>query len=281
MGCGSAPWSNSSPSEDSSSGSYSGSSIWVPLLKTGHDERDPRHRRRVPRHDDRVRPRLDRPRSRHLEQCHRAPAPSGSCRRRPRRGRGRRGGPALRLAGGRGDLVAQQPLHVARRRGGPFRHPPLHRPGPTPGPVDLQRPPDVLEQPGVPPGVLRRSPRRRRPRSRRRPTPRRSAWPIRPCSRRSRSSARPAATSRRGRDSWSGPGWWRPTPTSSRGRATATPRCVLDNNAYNATTVFFDPAFDLAVLRTDAPLGPALTITPISSRGERRRRCSATPRTRD
>ena len=37
---------------------------------------------------------------------------------------------------------------------------------------------------------------------------------------------------------------------------------MLGNNAYSATTVFFDPEFDLAVLRTNAPLGPALTISP-------------------
>jgi S1-C subfamily serine protease len=36
----------------------------------------------------------------------------------------------------------------------------------------------------------------------------------------------------------------------------------IGNNAYNATPVLFDPDFDLAVLRTDAPLGPALTISP-------------------
>ncbi len=36
----------------------------------------------------------------------------------------------------------------------------------------------------------------------------------------------------------------------------------LGNNAYNATPVLFDPDFDLAVLRTDAPLGPALPISP-------------------
>ena len=37
---------------------------------------------------------------------------------------------------------------------------------------------------------------------------------------------------------------------------------LVGNNAYNATPVFFDPEFDLAVLRTSAPLGPALTISP-------------------
>ena len=36
---------------------------------------------------------------------------------------------------------------------------------------------------------------------------------------------------------------------------------LVGNNAYAATPVLFDPAFDLAVLRTDAPLGPALTIS--------------------
>jgi hypothetical protein len=43
---------------------------------------------------------------------------------------------------------------------------------------------------------------------------------------------------------------------------------VLGNSAYNATPVLFDPDFDLAVLRTDAPLGPALAISPnLVSRG--------------
>jgi S1-C subfamily serine protease len=37
---------------------------------------------------------------------------------------------------------------------------------------------------------------------------------------------------------------------------------VVGGSSYGATTVFFDPSFDLAVLRTDAPLGPALTISP-------------------
>ena len=37
---------------------------------------------------------------------------------------------------------------------------------------------------------------------------------------------------------------------------------LLGNSAYNATTVLFDPDFDLAVLRTNAPLGPALAISP-------------------
>jgi S1-C subfamily serine protease len=37
---------------------------------------------------------------------------------------------------------------------------------------------------------------------------------------------------------------------------------LVGNNAYGATTVFFDPSFDLAILRTNAPLGPALTISP-------------------
>jgi S1-C subfamily serine protease len=43
---------------------------------------------------------------------------------------------------------------------------------------------------------------------------------------------------------------------------------IEGNTAYNATVVFFDPSFDLAVLRTDAPLGPPLTISPnVVSRG--------------
>jgi S1-C subfamily serine protease len=36
----------------------------------------------------------------------------------------------------------------------------------------------------------------------------------------------------------------------------------VNGNAYDATPVFFDPSFDLAVLRTDAPLGPPLALSP-------------------
>ncbi len=36
---------------------------------------------------------------------------------------------------------------------------------------------------------------------------------------------------------------------------------MIGNTAYGATAVLFDPSFDLAVLRTDAPLGPALPIS--------------------
>jgi S1-C subfamily serine protease len=36
---------------------------------------------------------------------------------------------------------------------------------------------------------------------------------------------------------------------------------LIGNTAYGATAVLFDPSFDLAVLRTDAPLGPALPIS--------------------
>lgn len=36
---------------------------------------------------------------------------------------------------------------------------------------------------------------------------------------------------------------------------------LIGTSSYNATPVLFDPDFDLAVLRTSAPLGPALTIS--------------------
>jgi len=36
---------------------------------------------------------------------------------------------------------------------------------------------------------------------------------------------------------------------------------LVGNTSYRATTVFYDHSFDLAVLRTDAPLGPVLTIS--------------------
>jgi len=52
------------------------------------------------------------------------------------------------------------------------------------------------------------------------------------------------------------------------GESNGNTQVLLGNNAYSATTVFFDPDFDLAVLRTNAPLGPALTISPtLVSRG--------------
>jgi S1-C subfamily serine protease len=36
----------------------------------------------------------------------------------------------------------------------------------------------------------------------------------------------------------------------------------LDGNLYGATVVFFDPTFDMAVLHSDGPVGPALTLDP-------------------
>jgi S1-C subfamily serine protease len=45
------------------------------------------------------------------------------------------------------------------------------------------------------------------------------------------------------------------------GESNGNTQVLLGTNAYNATPVLFDPDFDLAVLRTDAPLGPALTIS--------------------
>jgi S1-C subfamily serine protease len=52
------------------------------------------------------------------------------------------------------------------------------------------------------------------------------------------------------------------------GESNGNTQVIEGNTAYNATVVYFDPSFDLAVLRTDAPLGPALTISPnVVSRG--------------
>ncbi len=45
------------------------------------------------------------------------------------------------------------------------------------------------------------------------------------------------------------------------GESNGNTQVLLGNSAYNATPVLFDPDFDLAVLRTDAPLGPALSIS--------------------
>jgi S1-C subfamily serine protease len=42
----------------------------------------------------------------------------------------------------------------------------------------------------------------------------------------------------------------------------ATTDIVLGGASYRATVVLFDPSFDLAILRTTAPLGPILTIDP-------------------
>ncbi len=46
------------------------------------------------------------------------------------------------------------------------------------------------------------------------------------------------------------------------GEGNGNTQVVVGDNSYPATPVLFDPSFDLAVLRTDAPLGPALTISP-------------------
>jgi S1-C subfamily serine protease len=52
------------------------------------------------------------------------------------------------------------------------------------------------------------------------------------------------------------------------GESNGSTQVLLGNTSYDATTVLFDPDFDLAVLRTNAPLGPALNISPaLVSRG--------------
>jgi S1-C subfamily serine protease len=45
------------------------------------------------------------------------------------------------------------------------------------------------------------------------------------------------------------------------GEGSGNTQVLVGGNAYGATPVFFDPSFDLAVLRTNAPLGPVLTIS--------------------
>jgi S1-C subfamily serine protease len=44
------------------------------------------------------------------------------------------------------------------------------------------------------------------------------------------------------------------------GESSGNTQVLTDDSAYEATPVLFDPSFDLAVLRTDAPLGPGLSI---------------------
>lgn len=46
------------------------------------------------------------------------------------------------------------------------------------------------------------------------------------------------------------------------GEGSGDTQVLVGGTAYNATPVYFDPSFDLAVLRTSAPLGPVLTISP-------------------
>jgi S1-C subfamily serine protease len=48
------------------------------------------------------------------------------------------------------------------------------------------------------------------------------------------------------------------------GESLGNTQVLLGSTAYAATPVYFDPSFDLAVLRTSAPLGPVLTIDPNS-----------------
>jgi S1-C subfamily serine protease len=45
------------------------------------------------------------------------------------------------------------------------------------------------------------------------------------------------------------------------GEGSGSTQVLVGGTSYGATPVFFDPSFDLAVLRTNAPLGPALTIS--------------------
>jgi S1-C subfamily serine protease len=46
------------------------------------------------------------------------------------------------------------------------------------------------------------------------------------------------------------------------GESAGNTQVILGGSAYRATPVLFDPSFDLAVLRTDAPLGPVLSVSP-------------------
>jgi S1-C subfamily serine protease len=45
------------------------------------------------------------------------------------------------------------------------------------------------------------------------------------------------------------------------GEGSGNTQVLVGGTAYGATPVYFDPSFDLAVLRTNAPLGPVLTIS--------------------
>jgi S1-C subfamily serine protease len=45
------------------------------------------------------------------------------------------------------------------------------------------------------------------------------------------------------------------------GEGSGNTQVLVGGTAYGATPVYFDPSYDLAVLRTSAPLGPALTIS--------------------
>jgi S1-C subfamily serine protease len=45
----------------------------------------------------------------------------------------------------------------------------------------------------------------------------------------------------------------------------ASTQIVIGSSSYKATVVLYDPDFDLAILRTAAPLGPALTLDPVEA----------------
>ena len=236
-----------------------GTVVWVPLRSTSTTPTRPGdHGRRLVLVTAGAVGRR-RPDGRGLQQ-HDA-APSASWRRRCRT-RGRSGGdrrPALVVARRQRDLVAEQPVHVARCRRGPLRHLAFGRSGPPPGATGVHRPAELPQRAGLPPGLLHPDPAvdgigrhaddaatqsLAEPASRRR----------------SRSSGPRAATSRRGPASWWATAWWRPTPMWWRARAPR--RSSWADRPYGATVVLFDPKFDLAILRTEAPLGPVLTIDP-------------------
>ena len=155
-----------------------------------------------------------------VEQRQPAP-PSPRPRRLGLRGAGGRGGrAAVVVAGGQRDLVAQQPLHLAEQRGGPFGHPPLDRRGPPSGAVGLRRPPELPQHPGLPTGLLQPDPADGELGGDAHQRPDAGVGQPGHARRSSRSSARRAATSRRGRPSWSARAWWPPTPTWSPGSPT-------------------------------------------------------------
>ena len=163
---------------------------------------------------------------------------------------------------------------------GALGHLAFDRPDPSPGSLDLQRPADVLEQPGLPAGVLHVDPAldaaRLDPDRMLRP----ARWPTPPSSRRSRCWARRATTSRRAQASSSRPGLVATNAHVVAGESNGNTQVLVGNNAYSATTVYFDPSFDLAILRTRRADGPGAQHQPEPGpRAEPRPHSSATPRT--
>ena len=133
---------------------------------------------------------------------------------------------------------------------------------PAPGPLHLQRPADLPQQPGLPPGLLDAHPALDAVGLDADRTPQTQALADPAVFSTVKILGTACGNEQEGSGFVVGQGLVATNAHVVAGESDGNTQVVVGNSAYDATPVLFDPDFDLAVLRTDAPLGPALPISP-------------------